>query len=138
MSRVMRRHCASNRNVSAWLRSSSAAVKRSAGVEWVDQQQQVTRALSSQLAASLPQIPERIEALRAELKARNAAVLASELAPATHRLCPDANQGNPPSSEFAGEQQTFHCLARDQIGRHAPNFPAHGLPLEYPDRFPAH
>ncbi|MFL5664737.1 MAG: hypothetical protein ACJ8BW_25825 [Ktedonobacteraceae bacterium] len=51
-------------------------MKRSAGEEWVDQQLQVTRALSSQLAASLPQIPERIEALRAELKARNAELAA--------------------------------------------------------------
>ncbi len=51
-------------------------MKRSAGEEWVDQQRQVTRALSSQLAASLPQIPERIEALRAELKARNAELAA--------------------------------------------------------------
>jgi putative transposase len=62
----------------------------------------------------------------------------SELAPAPQRLCPGANQGNLPSSEFVGEQQAFHCLARDQIGRPAPNFPAHGLPLEYPDQFPAH
>lgn len=49
----------------------------------------------------------------------------SESVPATRGLCPGANQGTLPSSEFAGEQQAFHCLARDQRGRPAPDSPAH-------------
>src|SRR5260370_42668279 len=57
---------------------------------------------------------------------------------ATRRLCPNANQGNLPSSECAGEQQAFHCPARDLISRPAPNFPPHGLTFTNPDRIHSH
>ena len=63
------------------MRRIEAATGRGAE-EWVEQQRQVTRALSAQLAAPLPQIPERVDALIAELKGRGAelAALRSRLA----------------------------------------------------------
>lgn len=57
-------------SVSSGLRRIEAVTGRAAE-EWVEQQREVTRALSAQFAAPLPQIPERIEALVTELKGRN-------------------------------------------------------------------
>src|SRR6266699_2951016 len=68
-------------SISSGLRRIEAVTGRGAE-EWVEQQRQVTRALSAQLAAPLPQIPERVDALMAELKGRSAelAALRSRLA----------------------------------------------------------
>jgi alanyl-tRNA synthetase len=68
-------------SISSGLRRIEAATGRGAE-EWVEQQRQVTRALSTQLAAPLLQIPERVDALMAELKGRSAelAALRSRLA----------------------------------------------------------
>ncbi len=57
-------------SVSAGLRRIEALTGRGAE-EWLDQQRQTIRTLSTQLAAPLPQLAERVEALQAEVKARN-------------------------------------------------------------------
>lgn len=57
-------------SVSAGLRRIEALTGRAAE-NWIDQQRQIMRAISAQLTAPLPQLPERVDALQAELKKRS-------------------------------------------------------------------
>src|SRR5262249_23241596 len=56
-------------SVSAGLRRIEALTGRAAE-SWIEQQRQIMRTMSAQLTAPLPQLPERVDALQAELKKR--------------------------------------------------------------------
>ncbi len=61
----------SENSVSAGLRRIDALTARTSE-EWINQQRQILHKLSGQLAAPLPRLSERVEALQADLKARTA------------------------------------------------------------------
>lgn len=68
----------SESSVSAGLRRIEAMTGRGAE-EWVEQQRQVIRTLSTQVAVPVSQLTGKVEALQAEIKARNAELMATRV-----------------------------------------------------------